>query len=143
MAASTLTQANEKSKMQNPGTPVHASEGRLAWSGVSALLGQKNRWVHEKLHQDSVSPTHLVYLNQSFVIKEKSWSPFSLKYHVYQKPVLPNVDLWLQISLHCCLHIAFSPLSRDEGTGGPFKCLFAFSPNLKIFPKYRSNGKLT
>lgn len=39
---------------------------------------------------------------------------FFLKYDIYRKPVLPNVDLLLQIS-SCCLHNAFSPWAGMEG----------------------------
>lgn len=45
---------------------------------------------------------------------------------------------------HCTLvSMLHVPQSRGGGTGGPFKCLFVFSSNLKLFPKYRSSGKLT
>lgn len=57
--------------------------------------------------------------------------------------VLPNANLWFQLS-PLPSPCSICPLSRaGGGTGSPFKCLFAFSPNLKILSKYRSNGKLT
>lgn len=82
----------------------------------------KNLHLYMKIFTRTITPTHFVYLNQVFVINKRTRSHFTLKYNIYQKSVLSNVDLWLQISpLHSSPYCIF-PWAGTERTGGPFKC---------------------
>lgn len=109
MAASILTQAIGKKKTKCKILGFLGTPEQYGWPGQVYLPCEaKKLHVYMKISTRTVTPTCSVYLNQGFVINKRSRSCFTLKYDTYQKSVLSNVDLWLQISpLHSSSYCIF------------------------------------